>query len=116
MEIVLIEHPKKERMGSACRQLRALGSGPLPDHHLSTTTTTTATTNLYHLTVITETAMADKTSQPGFDPPPPPRWVVSLNTPLPRPSKAAANIPDPPGFSRAKPVRLAEANCNKQNN
>ncbi|OJJ81240.1 ER membrane protein complex subunit 4 [Aspergillus glaucus CBS 516.65] len=47
--------------------------------------------------------MADKASQPGFDPPPPPRWVVSLNTPLSRPSKAAANIPDPPGFSRAKP-------------
>ncbi|KAI9934658.1 hypothetical protein ASPWEDRAFT_648425 [Aspergillus wentii DTO 134E9] len=41
-------------------------------------------------------------SQPAFNPPPPPKWAVALNSPLPRPSKAAASIPDPPGYSSSK--------------
>ncbi|KAH1314270.1 hypothetical protein KXV31_002582 [Aspergillus fumigatus] len=41
------------------------------------------------------------TSKP-FNPPPPPQWVVALNTPMPRPTKAASSIPDPPGFSSSK--------------
>ncbi|EAW13908.1 ER membrane protein complex subunit 4 [Aspergillus clavatus NRRL 1] len=40
-------------------------------------------------------------SQP-FQPPPPPDWVVRYNTPMPRPTKAAASIPDPPGYSKEK--------------
>ncbi|PYI22008.1 hypothetical protein BO86DRAFT_329241 [Aspergillus japonicus CBS 114.51] len=35
-----------------------------------------------------------------LNPPPPPEWVVRLNTPMPRPSKEAAKIPDPPGYSK----------------
>ncbi|CAG7926086.1 unnamed protein product [Penicillium olsonii] len=38
-------------------------------------------------------------SQAPLPPPPPPQWVVALNAPMPRPSKAASSIPDPPGFS-----------------
>ncbi|KAL1986837.1 hypothetical protein VTN96DRAFT_5490 [Rasamsonia emersonii] len=32
-------------------------------------------------------------------PPPPPKWVVELNSPPPRPSPKASKIPDPPGYS-----------------
>ncbi|KAL2834356.1 hypothetical protein BDW59DRAFT_46700 [Aspergillus cavernicola] len=39
------------------------------------------------------------TSQP-LPPLPPPKWVVELNSPLPRPSASTSSIPDPPGFSR----------------
>lgn len=38
----------------------------------------------------------------AFDPALPPRWVVALNTPMPRASKAAANIVNPPGFTSSK--------------
>ncbi|KAL4756776.1 ER membrane protein complex subunit 4 [Aspergillus foveolatus] len=31
---------------------------------------------------------------------PPPKWVVDLKSPLPRPSISTSSIPDPPGFSR----------------
>ncbi|KAB8073483.1 hypothetical protein BDV29DRAFT_191734 [Aspergillus leporis] len=40
-------------------------------------------------------------SQP-LNPVPPPQWAVALNSPAPRPTKAAASIPDPPGFSSSK--------------
>ncbi|PLB37779.1 ER membrane protein complex subunit 4 [Aspergillus candidus] len=35
-------------------------------------------------------------------PPPPPHWAVSMNTPMPRATKAANSIPNPPGFSSRK--------------
>lgn len=41
------------------------------------------------------------TSQ-SLPPVPPPQWVVDLNSPKPRPSKAAASIPDPPGFTSSR--------------
>ncbi|MCJ1375139.1 hypothetical protein MMC20_006373 [Loxospora ochrophaea] len=37
---------------------------------------------------------------PATRPPPPPQWVLDLNSP-PRPRAKAANIPDPPGYSSA---------------
>ncbi|KAE8146037.1 hypothetical protein BDV25DRAFT_170058 [Aspergillus avenaceus] len=40
------------------------------------------------------------TTQP-LNPVPPPYWAVALNAPAPPLAKAAAKIPDPPGFSRA---------------
>ncbi|KAF9885691.1 hypothetical protein FE257_012673 [Aspergillus nanangensis] len=40
-------------------------------------------------------------SQP-LPPVPPPQWVVALNSPMPRPTKAAASIPDPPGFTSSR--------------
>ncbi|KAL3474853.1 hypothetical protein BJX99DRAFT_171018 [Aspergillus californicus] len=39
------------------------------------------------------------TSQ-ALPPLPPPKWVVELNSPLPRPSGSTSSIPDPPGFTR----------------
>ncbi|RJE17984.1 hypothetical protein PHISCL_09680 [Aspergillus sclerotialis] len=42
--------------------------------------------------------MDPKTSHP----PPPPDWVIRLNSRMPPLSKQAANIPNPPGFSSAK--------------
>ncbi|KAL3467048.1 hypothetical protein BJX64DRAFT_189386 [Aspergillus heterothallicus] len=39
------------------------------------------------------------TSQ-ALPPLPPPKWVVELDSPLPRPSSSNSSIPDPPGFSR----------------
>ncbi|KAL5364005.1 hypothetical protein BJX96DRAFT_156572 [Aspergillus floccosus] len=41
------------------------------------------------------------TSQ-SLPPVPPPQWVVDLNSPKSRPSKAAASIPDPPGFTSSR--------------
>ncbi|EAU34920.1 conserved hypothetical protein [Aspergillus terreus NIH2624] len=38
----------------------------------------------------------------SLPPVPPPQWVVDLNSPKPRPSKAAASIPDPPGFTSSR--------------
>jgi hypothetical protein len=39
-------------------------------------------------------------TQQTLPPLPPPKWVVDLKSPLPRPSISASSIPDPPGFSR----------------
>ncbi|KAL4948956.1 hypothetical protein BDW69DRAFT_198477 [Aspergillus filifer] len=39
-------------------------------------------------------------STQNLPPLPPPKWVVDLNSPLPRPSGSTTSIPDPPGFSR----------------
>lgn len=36
--------------------------------------------------------------------PPPPRWVVELNSPPPSRSKHASSLPDPPGFLSSKAV------------
>ncbi|GFF21938.1 ER membrane protein complex subunit 4 [Aspergillus udagawae] len=44
-----------------------------------------------------------------FSPPPPPQWVVALNTPMPRPTKAASSITDPPGFSSSKALGKGRA-------
>ncbi|GLI81362.1 hypothetical protein PoHVEF18_009739 [Penicillium ochrochloron] len=38
----------------------------------------------------------------ALPPPPPPQWVTAINSPLPRPTKAASSIPDPPGFSSSR--------------
>ncbi|CEJ59234.1 ER membrane protein complex subunit 4 [Penicillium brasilianum] len=38
----------------------------------------------------------------ALPPPPPPQWAVAMNSPLPRPTKAASSIPDPPGFSSSR--------------
>ncbi|KAJ6108523.1 ER membrane protein complex subunit 4 [Penicillium sp. IBT 18751x] len=35
----------------------------------------------------------------ALPPPPPPHWAVAINSPMPRPSKAASSIPNPPGFA-----------------
>ncbi|PWY73682.1 hypothetical protein BO70DRAFT_364595 [Aspergillus heteromorphus CBS 117.55] len=35
-----------------------------------------------------------------LNPPPPPEWVVRMNTPMPRLSKHASSIPDPPGYAK----------------
>lgn len=45
---------------------------------------------------------ASQTMSSALPPPPPPQWVVALNNPMPRPSKAASSIPDPPGFSSSR--------------
>ncbi|KAB8233347.1 hypothetical protein ETB97_011631 [Aspergillus alliaceus] len=37
-----------------------------------------------------------------LNPVPPPQWVVALNSPAPKPTKAASSIPDPPGFTSNK--------------
>ncbi|KAL4965573.1 ER membrane protein complex subunit 4 [Aspergillus stella-maris] len=39
-------------------------------------------------------------STQSLPPLPPPKYVVDLNSPLPRPSGSTTSIPDPPGFSR----------------
>ncbi|KAL4797138.1 hypothetical protein BDV19DRAFT_359774 [Aspergillus venezuelensis] len=39
-------------------------------------------------------------STQNLPPLPPPKYVVDLNSPLPRPSGSTTSIPDPPGFSR----------------
>lgn len=36
-------------------------------------------------------------------PPPPPKWAIALNSPMPRTTKESASIPNPPGFSSTKP-------------
>ncbi|KAJ5081737.1 hypothetical protein NUU61_010001 [Penicillium alfredii] len=41
-------------------------------------------------------------SQAALPPPPPPQWAVAMNSPMPRPSKAASSIADPPGFSSSR--------------
>ena len=41
----------------------------------------------------------------SLPPLPPPSWVTALHTPLPRPSKESANIPNPPGFTSGRPSK-----------
>ena len=36
--------------------------------------------------------------------PPPPKWVIELNSPAPSRSKNASSIPDPPGYFSSKAV------------
>lgn len=36
--------------------------------------------------------------------PPPPKWVVDLNSGVPPKAKNAASIPDPPGYTSSKAV------------
>ncbi|KAI9732558.1 MAG: hypothetical protein M1834_003893 [Cirrosporium novae-zelandiae] len=42
-------------------------------------------------------------------PPPPPQWVIDLNSPPPTKTKAASSIPDPPGFSSSKGKKSIKA-------